>query len=868
MNPLDPGREEAAPETRIEVPADPQLTPCAANTTTGTSDPLADESLTDPTHWPDVPGYAIEGVLGRGGMGIVFRARDGQQAVAIKMLRAEQANAEERGRFRREMAAVGRLDHANLVKLIGAGEAQGRPYCVFELLEGGSLDRHINGKPQPPRQAARLLELVARAVHHAHQANIVHRDLKPSNILLTGDGTPKVSDFGLARSLESDGQSLYTPSGMILGTPSYMAPEQAAGKRREVGPAADVYALGAILYELLTGQTPFQGNTIVEVLQKVQLEEPVSPRQRVHSLPRDLDTICLKCLHKEPGRRYESAEALADELARFLHHEPIRARPTPRWERALKWTRRHPIGTTLLAVFALLLLAGAGAGWWYWDAHQRVKVDYFANLVRRRGVPEGIGHLTAEDVSRRAVSYKLARRGGRVEHIEAVNGHGRPASDHPLQALLSRPASPQTPRREVVSEYRRNEKGELIEEVARDQTGEVVWTLHYPKPATGNFTDQNGFPRPRTGSGAAFVSFEFSEEGWEQEVRYLDRDQRPQPNSDGNFGEHRSFDERGLMQETVNLGFNGQPTPHHTQGWTRMRAKYDAQGNRLELAYFGRDNRPALHADGYAIVRWEYDSWGNERETTYWDVEGKPALHKDGNHGYRLKRNEAGDITEWTYFDRQSQPTLLSQGYARLSAKYDERGNRVEEACHGSDGTPALFLNGFWKWTAKFDERGQRLEERYFDRVDRPARHKEGYHRVTYRYDDRGRRLEESYLDTNDAPVLNSLGFARASWEYDARGNNAGWAFWGLDGKLTLRKEGFARGERVFDERGNVLEELYFLADGKPALHVEGYFKRTAVFDHRGQQTEGAYFAPDGRPVLVKDGYARWTAAYVCRAKL
>jgi serine/threonine protein kinase len=169
-----------------------------------------------------------------------------------------------------------------------------------------------------------------------------------------------------------------------------MAPEQAAGKRRDVRATADVYSLGAVLYELLTGQPPFRGETIVEILHKLQLEEPTPPRQRVGAVPRDLDTICLTCLHKDPTRRYESAEALADELSRYLRYEPILARPNPRWERALKWTRRHPIATTLLVVVFLLTLMSAGAGWWYWDTYNRVKVEHFANLVRRRGVPEGI----------------------------------------------------------------------------------------------------------------------------------------------------------------------------------------------------------------------------------------------------------------------------------------------------------------------------------------------------------------------------------------------------------------------------------------------------------------------------------------------
>ncbi len=307
---------------------------------------------------PVVPGYEILDVLGHGGMGIVYKARHLglDRVVALKMIRAgAHAGPEERERFRAEAQAVARLQHPNIVQVFEVGAHDGLPWCALEYVEGDSLARRLNGTPLPPRQAALLVQPLAAAVQYAHERGVVHRDLKPANVLLShGKVEPKVTDFGLAKRLDDDdGQ---TRTGAILGTPSYMAPEQAAGRTREVGPAADVYALGAILYELLAGRPPFKSASVTETLEQVRSREPVPPTRFQPGCPRDLETICLKCLQKEIHKRYASAAELADDLRRFLAREPIRARPV-RWvERAWRWCGRRPLVAALGAVLALLLL--------------------------------------------------------------------------------------------------------------------------------------------------------------------------------------------------------------------------------------------------------------------------------------------------------------------------------------------------------------------------------------------------------------------------------------------------------------------------------------------------------------------------------
>jgi predicted Ser/Thr protein kinase len=331
-----------------------------------------------PGSLPTVPGFDILCELARGGMGVVYKARQRSlnRIVALKMIRAgELADDKDRSRFRVEAEAVARIQHPNVVQIHEIGEHDGRPFLCLEFVEGGHLGKLLDGRPHPPRPIAALIEIVARAMHVVHQHGIVHRDLKPANILLGGPrdsavivrdpqardtvpdawlATPKITDFGLAKRLV-EGEKGLTPTQAILGTPEYMAPEQAAGNTRAIGPLADVYALGAILYEGLTGRPPFEGAAYMETLQLVMTGYAKPPSRYNKAVPRSLETICLKCLSREPADRYASAEALADDLKRFLAGEPIRARPPGPVARGWHWLRKHPTAVTAGAVVLLLI---------------------------------------------------------------------------------------------------------------------------------------------------------------------------------------------------------------------------------------------------------------------------------------------------------------------------------------------------------------------------------------------------------------------------------------------------------------------------------------------------------------------------------
>jgi WD40 repeat protein/serine/threonine protein kinase len=371
-----------------------------------------------------IPGYELLGELGRGGMGIVYKARQIKlnRIVALKMILAgAQADPSQMARFRAEAEAVARLQHPCIVQIYEISEHDGCPYFSLEYVDGGTLAQKLTGAAQPPRLAAQFVRLLALAMHSAHQKGIIHRDLKPGNILLATlsehvsspdsfhaevqaafrlYGVPKITDFGLAKHLDIQSQ---TRTGAIIGTPSYMAPEQAEGRAHAIGPATDVYGLGAILYEMLTGRPPFTGESSLTTIRQLLTQDPLRPSQLHLKVPRDLETICLKCLEKDPGKRYPSAEELAEDLHRFLQSKPIEARPTGWWGRSVKWTKRYPTRAALIAVVSLASLILVSVGLIYHfhleraaEEARRSAEENRQNLIRMH-VTQGTSAMNAGD---------------------------------------------------------------------------------------------------------------------------------------------------------------------------------------------------------------------------------------------------------------------------------------------------------------------------------------------------------------------------------------------------------------------------------------------------------------------------------------
>jgi tetratricopeptide (TPR) repeat protein/tRNA A-37 threonylcarbamoyl transferase component Bud32 len=367
-----------AGETRL-LPEDPVLD-------RGSTEAMPAFSEAETREVPDLAQFEILAELGHGGMGVVYKARHRQlnRILALKMIiDGRHAHFIHRARFLIEAEVVARLRHPNIVQIYDFGEAGGCPFVTLELLEGGSLADRLKGTTQPGRAAAGLIATLATAMHAAHEAGIVHRDLKPTNILFDRDGIPKIVDFGIAKRLEVE--EGHTRTGQIMGTPSYMAPEQAQGLTREIVPATDIYALGAILYEMLTGRPPFKGTNPVSTLRQV-VDDDLLPPGRIESrIARDLETICMKCLQKEPAKRYGTALELDEDLRRYLENRPIRARRTPLWELGAKWVRRRPAAATLLvlAMVAALVLVLASL---HYDAQRKARARADRQALERRRV--------------------------------------------------------------------------------------------------------------------------------------------------------------------------------------------------------------------------------------------------------------------------------------------------------------------------------------------------------------------------------------------------------------------------------------------------------------------------------------------------
>ncbi len=411
---------------------------------------LAEDDWLEPEQAPEeIETYEFISKIARGGMGVVWRARQRRlgREVAVKLLRDDALPGEAAARrFCIEGEAVAQLRHPHIVAVYEVGETGGRPFLSMELLGGGTLTARLKGRPMAPREAVELLAKIARAVHFAHERGVLHRDLKPANILFDDVGEPRVSDFGLARVAGLD--SGLTMSGAALGTPAYMPPEQAAGKNHEVTTVSDVYGLGAILYEMLTGRPPFAGDSQLEVLRRVADEDPARPSTIVARLDRDLETICLKCLEKSPLARYPSALALAEDLGRWLLGEPIRARAVTTPERLWKWAQRHPALSALWLTNALALVAITAISHHAWRAAEaslkRLRSTAPAFYGQALGLRDELNLAEAEAKMAIAIELQPMQPDYHLLRAQLVQSQQRlpEAAEHFRRVLALRPGDP------------------------------------------------------------------------------------------------------------------------------------------------------------------------------------------------------------------------------------------------------------------------------------------------------------------------------------------------------------------------------------------------------------------------------------------
>lgn len=702
--------------------------------------------------------YEIIGELGRGGMGVVYRARQStlNRIVGLKMLTGHYG-PEELRRFLAEAETAAGLHHTNIVQIYEVGEFDGAPFYSMEYVESGSLADRLRNGPMEDREAVQLLISVSRALHFAHRNNVVHRDMKPANILLDPEGVPKVADFGIAKRLTAN--AALTLSGAIIGTPTYMAPEQAKGTSRDVGAPADVYSLGAILYETLAGRPPFlPDESDTALTYRVITENPVSPAFYRPGVPRDLETICMKCLEKEPRDRYESAAAFAEDLRRYLDDESIVARPPTTAVRTVKWIRRNP--WRFVASTALILAIAWGAQrLWRWEFYERPRVEYSGGVDFINGSLEPVGRLDAKELSRTPIYLRLTRSGrsGSIALAEILNSRGYPAVLRPvhnidpipayMEGLMgAQPNSEKTPESTRV-EFLYSER-KLAEVRARDRNGSVVWRMIYDREVAeaargmvgARYVNVQGF-NAASRSAATNLRIQRDAQGRDVKIAFFNSVGEPTPNGEGVYGYQAERNQAGRTTLLTNLDREGKPMANRA-GLTALALTWDGNSRVTKVELRDGEGRPAL-SNGVAASVIEYDAAGNAIRQTRLGADGKLARTTAGEWAlHEIARNERGEVVGRKYFKGEGDgaTTLFSE----WTIAYDEFGHPADIRTSGATN---------WRTAFRRDVNGNVVEETYLDAEGRVVPGEAGYaiKKRVLEFGPQGSRWIETFFDASGA---------------------------------------------------------------------------------------------------------------------
>ena len=771
-------------------------------------------------------GYELRGELGRGGMGVVYRAYQLtlKRTVALKMLTGDYA-ADDVLRFRAEAEMAAGLQHPNIVHIHEVGEEDGVPFFSMEFVQGGTLgDLLLRGLPEP-KVVSEMMMTLARAVHYAHRQGVVHRDLKPGNVLLGEQGEIKIADFGIAKRM--DGEGSMTLTGAVMGTPVYMAPEQARGHSRKVGPEADVYALGALFYHLLTGRPPFlpeESDTALTL--RVLQEDPVSPAWHRPEVPRDLETICLKALQKEPADRYSSADAMAEDLRRYLNDEPILAHPPTKIVRTVKWVKRHPMRLTGMLLLAALIGAG-GQRWWQWEFYERTHVSWAWSMDAINGLLKPKVEITESQSQRMATSFKITRRGrhGPVTSVDLLNARGYPATARKIIGGDSLPnwlegingAQKPDERAQETTRIEFSFSGDdLREATGFERNHHITWRMIYehsvdsnPQVARVRFVNVYGFDESSQRY-AINAEFQRDASGRDVAVHFLTSTGKPAINREGVYGYKFERNAAGQMVSMTNLGRDDEPVAN-AAGLVSAAYTWDGQGRIIRSVYQDGKGRPA-DWNGVAATTVDYDALGNVLLLHRLNSQGKPCNGIPESWGLlENQRNGNGEFSEIGFY--KILPDAPKQLVSKMGITYEIRGYPTEVTVT----TPAQVTR------MKFihDDKGNVIEEQSLDEAGRLRPNKDGWAARRIRYEDvpkeRCWRIEKAYFNEADKPTRCTAGFEREVTTWDLSGQLRIYDTIGHDMKKEYFYRMIARPE--YDNEGRTIRRVdrFELADGQPA---------------------------------------------------
>ena len=839
--------------------------------------------------------FEIGDEIGRGGMGVVYQARQCSlnRRVALKVLPPSLAgDSAMLRRFRNEMSAIARCDHPNVIRILTSGLDSERYFYAMELVQGADLARvcrslarlrqpqraerraalpgsvalregllaeavraamapnEDEGEPKDEHLAeqdrqgksffTKIAELFAEAadgLDHLHSRGILHRDIKPSNLLLTADAQRMViMDLGLAR-LHDVGTVASRSDVRILGTLRYAAPEQLIRRLDQVDYRADLYSLGASLYEIVTGRPLFDGDTESRLVQQILYETPIPPRKVDRRIPHDLAAILSVATSREASSRYPSANAMACDLRAFAQ-----GRPPPiasAWQRApvLQLVRRRPVALAIGALIAASSAIGAG-GWWKWNRIETVTCE---DVVYRWEAPECVGALEAADRAPFAVRYRLGSRRGRVFRLERINGSGSPSADEQGEARW---------------EVAWSESGKVSRVIAHDISGtpKLQWVFSADL-GRAERRDPGGNPKADEGSEVSVHRIEHDSRGFRRSVLFNNIYGYPIPDQERRYGLAMTTDDRGRVVEIENLGEDGRPAASR-HGIMREVVRRDGAGRVIGRDFVGATGRPPTAREGIAGHRIERDERGNPIGWSWVDGEGNPAVNEDGTAGWRASYDSQGNRVAMRYLSVSRQPTWHRDGYSGWEASYDAMGRMVRQVFLDLEGRPTTTSEEHAGWRRAYDASGRLSAEEHLDEAGAPTSCHDGYFRRTVQYDSIGRRIGESYFDQAGHPVLTRWGFAGWRAEHDLRGNEVLRVFVGVDGNPRVTTYGHAGWRAEHDERGTQVQISYLDEALRTTTTANGYASVRTLYNSRADIIESAFFDPNGRPVATSDGYA------------